>query len=68
MRWGRIAEFQELFSEASRPEKATCVEWILDAEVVSVRGRKIGRCWYIDLDHFESSTGDELADRILAAA
>lgn len=68
MRWGRIDEFRSLFSEASRPERATCIDWILDPDVPDVVGRKIGRCWFIDLDRFERSTGNPLADRILAAA
>lgn len=68
MRWGSINEFQSLFSEASRPTRKTVREWIADPEVVSVVGKQIRRSWYIDLDHFQHSTGDALADRILRAA
>lgn len=68
MRWGRISELQSLFSDAARPTKATVIEWINDPSVTTVVGRKIGRCWYIDLDHFENTTGNELADRILEKA
>lgn len=46
----------------------TVIDWINDPEVSSVVGKKLGRCWYIDLDRFENTTGNELADRILEAA
>lgn len=67
MRLGRIEELQALFSEGSRPTKATVRDWIEDPTVTQVVGRKVGRCWYVDLDHFDSSTGNDLADRILSA-
>ena len=65
MRLSRISEFQSLFSVASRPTRTTVLGWI---EAGVIKARKIGRCWYIDLDEFEDSTGNELADRVPRAS
>lgn len=51
------------FDEAARPDPRTIRRWVRDG---LLPGREIaGRC-YVDEEAFLNSTGDALADRILA--
>lgn len=53
------------FGEAKKKPHASSVRrWI---ESGDIPGKKIGGRYYVELDAEESSTGNELADRILRA-
>lgn len=57
-----ISEYRDLRFTGRRPAASTLRRWIEDGELP---GRRIGGCYYVDLDAEQKRTGNSIADAIL---
>lgn len=61
-----ISEYRDLrFTGSRRPAASTLRRWIEGGELP---GRRIGGCYFVDLDAEQKRTGHSLADAVLEAA
>lgn len=47
MAWQKLSEFLNNFSEASRPQKRTVINWIENGDLY---GKRFGNIYYVDPD------------------
>lgn len=60
-----ITEYRDLRFTGRRPAASTLRRWIEDGELP---GRRIGGCYYVDIDAEQKRTGNSIADAVLEAA
>jgi hypothetical protein len=63
MKLMRIERYTHLrYTEDSRPSPGTVVRWIKEG---LLPGRKLGHCYFVDIDKEQRMTGNPLVDRVL---
>lgn len=63
MKFMTIDEYRETcYTQASQPSKRTLIKLINEGEL---KGKKLGKFYYIDVDAERIKTGNPLVDRVL---
>lgn len=63
MRLITVEEFRKrYFVSGSEPDTRTIRAWIDKGELI---GRVVGKLYYVDLDRWETNTGNPLVDKVL---